>query len=87
MLKVGGRLKLPRFFFHLEDSPDDLGMELPSLSAAKCEAVRYAGRLICDEAATFWGTADFHMWVEDAAGLILFSLRFSGIEAPAVRRF
>ena len=77
---------MPRFFFHLEDAPDDVGIELPSLAAARCEAVRHASRLICDEAERFWDTADFHMWVEDESGLMLFSLRFSGVEAPAIRR-
>ena len=76
---------MPRFFFHVEDRPDDEGTELPSVAAAKCEAVRYAGKLICDEADTFWDSAEFGMVVTDEKGLILFSLTLSGTEAPAIR--
>lgn len=79
----GGRL-MPRFFFQVEGPPDDLGMELPTLAAAKCEAVRYAGRLICEEAESFWNTADFTMTVTDENSLTLFSLTLSGTEAPAI---
>ena len=52
---------MPRFFFHVEDRPDDEGTELPSVAAAKCEAVRYAGKLICDEA-TRSGTLPSSAW-------------------------
>jgi hypothetical protein len=76
---------MPRFFFQVEGPPDDWGTELPDLAAAKCEAVRYAGRLICEEAERFWDTADFAMTVTDENGLILFSLTLSGTEAPAIR--
>jgi hypothetical protein len=60
---------MPRFFFQVEGPPDDWGTELPDLAAAKCEAVRYAGRLICEEAERFWDTADFAMTVTDENGL------------------
>ena len=75
-----------RYFFHVEGRPDDLGMELASIAAAKCEAVRYAGRLICDEAERFWEAAEFMLTATDERGLVLFSLTLSGIEAPAIRR-
>lgn len=75
---------MPRYYFQVEGPPDDLGAELPDLAAAKCEAVRYAGRLICEEADKFWDTADFTMTVTDENGLVLFSLTLSGTEAPAI---
>ena len=76
---------MPRFYFHVEGRPDEEGTELPSVPAAKCEAVRYAGRLICDEAERFWDSAEFGLIVTDEKGLILFSLTLSGTEAPAIR--
>jgi hypothetical protein len=60
-------------------------MDLPNLAAAKCEAVRYAGRLICEQANTFWDKGDFAMSVTDETGLILFSLVLSGVDAPVIR--
>jgi uncharacterized protein DUF6894 len=76
-----------RYFFYTnaETQGDHEGMEFESLSAAKCEAVRFAGRLICDGAEHFWDTNDFEMTVTNEAGLILFTMRFVGTEAPAIR--
>lgn len=73
-----------RYFFHVEGQPDDLGMELPSLAAAKCEAVRYAGKLICDEAERFWDAGEFTLTVADERDLVLFSLTLLGHEAPSI---
>ena len=76
---------MPRFFFHVHGPPDELGVELPDLAAAKCEAVRFAGRLLCDQASEFWESADFHMTVTDERGLTLFTLQFHAFDAPAIR--
>jgi hypothetical protein len=82
-------LDVPRFFFHADDGgylfKDDLGMELRGLAEAKCEAVRYAGKLICDAANQFWDAGDFSLTVTDEKGLVLFTLRLSATEAPAIR--
>jgi hypothetical protein len=59
-------------------------MELPSIAEAKCEAVRYAGRLICDHAGEFWNSSDWNMTVTDECGLTLFTLRLVGTESPAI---
>jgi hypothetical protein len=81
---------MPRFYFHIQDSSgivDDLGMELSNVAAAKCEAVRYASRLICDEAQAFWDAGEFQMTVSDEKGLALFSLALSltAVDAPSIR--
>ena len=76
---------MPRFYFRVEGPPGDLGMDLPSVADAKCEAVRYAGRLICEQANSFWDKGDFTMSVTDEKGLILFSLALSGVDAPVIR--
>ena len=60
-------------------------MELPDLAAAKCEAVRYAATLVCDEAERFWDAADFRLSVKDDRNLILLTLVIVGWEAPAIR--
>ncbi len=80
---------MPRYFFHIEDGVtphDDEGTELRDIDAAKCEAARYCGRMICDDAATFWNRKELILTVTDEAGLVLFSLQFVGIEAPATQR-
>jgi hypothetical protein len=79
---------VPRFIFHTND-PDQspaLPRQFKSISEAKCEAVRFAGQLLCDAADHFWNTADFELTVADEKGLILFSMRLVGIEAPAIRK-
>lgn len=76
---------MPRFYFRVEGPPGDLGMDLPSVADAKCQAVRYAGRLICEQASSFWNRGDFTMSVTDETGLILFSLTLTGVDAPVIR--
>ena len=81
---------MPRFFFHTNHPAeltvqDDEGMVFPSVRDAKCAAVKYAGQMLADVAEHFWDSADFDLTVTDAKGLILFSMRVVGIEAPAVR--
>jgi hypothetical protein len=79
---------MARYYFHIEDGSailDDLGMELASLAEAKCEAVRYAGSLICDHAGEFWNSGDWTMTVTNEAGVSLFSLALVGTESPSVR--
>ena len=81
---------MPRFFFHTNhpserDIQDDEGMAYPSVHAAKCEAVAYAGRLLADSARTFWDDGDFELTVTDERGVILFMMRVVGFEADAAR--
>jgi hypothetical protein len=76
---------MPKFYFHVDGVQDPEGIELSGLAEAKCEAVRYAGRLICDSAGDFWNAADWNMKVSDENGLDLFALHFAGVEAPAIR--
>jgi hypothetical protein len=80
---------MPRYFFHVEDSRvdrDGEGMELADLAKAKCEAVEYAGKLICEHASEFWNHDGWRMTVADDTGLTLFELHLFGTEAPAAAR-
>jgi hypothetical protein len=79
-----------RFFFHTNHPAelsvqDDEGLEFPGIHEAKCAAVKYAGQLLADVGEHFWDSADFDLTVTDRNGLILFSMRVIGIEAPALR--
>ena len=81
---------MPRFFFHTNHPSergiqDDEGLVYPSVHAAKCEAVAYAGRLLADSARTFWDDGDFELTVTDERGVILFMMRVIGFEADAAR--
>lgn len=83
---------MPRFFFHTNhpterDIQDDAGMDFPDIHTAKGQAVAYAGQLLSDAALKFWDKADFELTVTDENGLILFTMRVLGTEAPAVRKF
>lgn len=81
---------MPRFYFHSNhpaerNLQDDAGLDFATLNDAKCHAVVYAGELLCNAKEHFWETADFELTVTDEKGLILFSMRIVGTEAPAIR--
>jgi hypothetical protein len=75
---------MPRYFFHTEHQPEPECRVLESLAEAKCEAVKLAGRTICDGADVFWDAMDWRMTVANEAGLTLFMLTFFGTEAAAL---
>ena len=77
-----------RFYFRIEgDAAHDEteAVELDSVAEAQCEAVRFAGRVICDRAGEFWNSGDWKMTVTDHNGLSLFTLQLIGTESPAIR--
>jgi hypothetical protein len=77
-----------RYFFHVQNGvhvPDDEGTEIATLNEAKCEAVKLAGQLICDAAASFWDHSELNVTVSDDAKLTLFSLHLVGIEAAVFK--
>jgi hypothetical protein len=78
---------MPRYHFHVDgqSSQDDDGFILTNLAVAKCEALRMAGRILCDEAAAFWDRAEWSMTVTDPTGLALFRLEIVGTESPSVQ--
>jgi hypothetical protein len=76
---------MPHFVLNIEGDPNPVRIDLPSVNAAKCEALRYASKTVCDNPEQFWSTRDFQMTVTDGSGLALFALTISGIEAPAIR--
>jgi hypothetical protein len=77
---------VPRFFFNQidgEHKPDDEGLEFPSLDEARTEAVRYAGKVLCDQPGVVWQGDDFRVEVTDENQLLLFTVIVVGVDAPA----
>jgi len=74
-----------RFHFQIEGELNAEEADLPSVSAAKCQALRYASKVVCDEPQKFWESGGFQMTVSDETGLTLFALVMSGIEAPSIQ--
>ena len=76
---------MPRYFFNIDrDDDDTVGQEFAKIAEAKCEAVKLAGKVICEDADGFWDTGDWGMTVTDEDGLTLFSLTLFGTEAASV---
>ncbi len=73
---------MPFYYFHLNDEADSTSFHADDLGAAKCEATKMAGQIICDEAKTFWNTAEWLLTVTDANNLTQFQLQFIGTDAP-----
>ena len=77
---------MPRFHFHVHDGRSTLdteGSELPSLDHARLEAVRFAGKLMDEEARRIADGEDWHLEVADETGLVLFRLDILATTAPA----
>jgi hypothetical protein len=56
------------------------------LKAARRTAVELAGRLLIEQAETFWNGDDWRMNVTNEAGLTLFTLTFFATDAPSLRQ-
>jgi len=80
---------MQRYFFHVRDGEDfrDLqGTELADITAARREALRFAGALLSDNSEKFWSTGEWTMRVADAADLTLFELAFYTNDAPSLTK-
>ena len=78
---------MPRYFFNVHDGrnmPDPNGTELPDPGAARQEAIRFAGRLLDEDADRIGLGEDWQMEVTDERGLLLFRLDFHVTAAPAI---
>jgi hypothetical protein len=74
---------MPTFHFHLDDQRDRQGLELPDLAGAKCEALEFAARHICDAANAFWDREDWTLTVTNERGLTLLQLQIVGTQSAA----
>lgn len=75
---------MPHFVFIIDGRLNSKTVDLPSVAAAKCEALHHASKVVCDEPEQFWNTREFQMIVTDERGLALFMLTISGTESPAI---
>ena len=68
---------MPRFFFHIYDGtarPDEDGVELTDLRAARAEAAHFAGKCILDGDASHWPHGVWRLTVEDEGGAAVLTL-------------
>ena len=75
---------MPKFYFHTDGLEDTDGLELKSVQVAKCEAMKLAGLIVCDEVNDIWANAAWTVTVTDEARLPLFELRVLGMDASAI---
>jgi hypothetical protein len=77
---------MAKYFFHSEDGqhiPDEEGTDLPTLAAARIEAVRVMGDLLKEDPEHLLITGEMRLTVTDEAGLIYFALDVSATDAAA----
>ena len=79
---------MPRFFFHRTDGgfdPDLEGTELPDLTAARLEALRFAAATVQDHPEQVWAGSTFRVEVSDETGMLMSTVIILEIDAPAAR--
>jgi hypothetical protein len=76
-----GHSSMPTYYFHIDNGafvPDNEGVDLPNLDAARREAVRAAGEMINDSQQSFWEhMTPWIMNVTDDQHRLLFTLQFA----------
>lgn len=80
---------MPRYYFHVEDGrsyPDEEGVELADIDAARINATRMFGAMLCDDPTTFWNGDEWTLKVTDEEGLVLFCVHFVAIDSPVGQR-
>ena len=80
------QLPMPRYFFHTADGSRDRdleGVELKDHSAARREAIKFAGSVLNDQPAVLWDGRDFRVEVTDKTGDLLFTIITLAVNAPA----
>ena len=77
-----------RLFFNLAGAvhdPDNDGVELPDIGAAREQAVKFAGEYINHRPEAVWLGDELRLEVTDANRLLLFTLIVAGVDSPAVK--
>ena len=80
---------MPRYFFHTADGSvdrDTEGTELPTLGAARKQAVHYASDVMRDQHDVFWTGTNFVIVVTDELQTTLFTVTVhasDAIDAPS----
>jgi hypothetical protein len=80
---------MPRFYFDISagggipEDPDEDGVELEGLNAARVEAVRLSGQTLASYPDRFWSVGEWACTVSDEKRLVLFVLHFYAQESAA----
>ncbi|MBB3694803.1 DUF6894 family protein [Sphingomonas sp. BK580] len=77
---------MPRFRFTIRDDRGEIGnkvVDLPSLTAAKTQAVEEASRALAIVDGAFWADGHLQIEVTDGSGLSLVTLMVNGYESSA----
>lgn len=77
---------MQRFYFDISDAFPDIpcvGAELPSIAAARCYALQYAGHVLCGQKPGFWDADEWVMTISDTNHLTLFTITISTMNAPS----
>jgi len=77
---------MPIFYFDSEDGgrhPDLEGVELPSLDAAKLEAVKMTGEMLRDQPGQLWRSQAWRVVVSDHEHQTLFVIRVAAGRSAA----
>ena len=72
------------YWFEGESDCQPISRSLPDIAAAKSEAARTLGLMLCDAAKEPWNDTDWGITVTDEVGRILFSLSISTKGALAI---
>lgn len=77
---------MPRFFFSLANGgrePDDTGVDLPDVAAARIEAVAYAGELLKSNPRQLWKQGQWRVEVTNAERALLCTVVILAFDSPA----
>ena len=72
---------MPRYFFDIHDGDNDTdedGVELPDLSAARAEAIKFAGSYVSNNPSLLYDTGDIAIDLLDEARKPLFRVLIKG---------
>jgi hypothetical protein len=75
-----------KYYFNIVDGRLEIpchGEDLPSLQAARCHAIKYAGQILCDEDPGLWDRGDWELTVSDELGWSLFTIIILTANAPS----
>lgn len=80
---------MSKYFFHLtssHDTPDDEGVDLESLEAARCHAVKMIADVLCDTPGEYWKAELYRVTVTDESRLILFTVEVVSLDSAAIQK-
>lgn len=76
---------MPHYFFHTADGTHDIdreGVELADDTAARAEAIRFAGAVMRDDPQELWDGMDFRVEVTGEDKRLLFTIIMLAVDAP-----